>query len=133
VNAGALGDLFMSLFRKSDTIATKLTAKEAEKSASHLLGDVVASLPYANFSPYIVSQLGRIAARCVAYSSNINENNQKKELRCTAMKNQFLQCVSVKTKEGLTEESASDFCVNEDNVQKVAPLAETAAIKTAPA
>jgi hypothetical protein len=129
-NAGPLRDLLMGIFRNGDTVATKLTAKEAEKSASHLLGDGLTSLPHANFSPYIVSQLGRIAAKCVAYSANVVENNQKKELRCTAMKNQFLQCVSVKTKDGLTEESAGDFCTNEDNLQKVAPLPEAVAIKT---
>jgi len=126
-NAGFVSDFVFGLFRKSETTAAKVTTKGAEKNAIHTLGEGVLPIPQ---SSYVVSQLARIAAKCVAYSSTENEDNQQKELRCNAAKNQFLQCVSVKTKEGLTEDGASDFCAIEENVKTTAPMAETVPIKT---
>jgi hypothetical protein len=123
-HAGLLSKLFGGLFSKSETVAVKAVTKEAESGIGHLAGDGVSAAAHSNHSTYVSAQLGRIAAKCAIYSSESSDNERKKELRCTAMQNQFLQCVSIKTKEGLTDESASDFCAVEENAAKAIPQKE---------
>lgn len=120
-----LGNFFFGLFSKSESASVKALAKGSEKGSGHLAGDAVTAATHSTDSPYITAQLARIAAKCISYSSQTNQDEQKRELRCTAMQNQFLKCVSIKTKQGLAEESASDFCAIEENAQKIAPKQES--------